>query len=318
MVGSLFIFSFKYMIKKLIFNLILVVVFAFVMDFAIGRILRYFYFQEVVGLHHRTTYSLETTKAELLVLGSSRANHHYVPEIFEKRLKISFYNTGRDGNRLLYNYAIFKSILKRYTPKIIILDIGFDELYYDPKELDRLSSLLPYYKNHPELRSLIEKRSPFEKIKFLSNIYPFNSSILTIAIGNMEINKTRKGDIKGYVPLKGIIKDNNINKLIIKDSQINMFKFKVLKKIAQICLLKQIKLFIIQSPVYAMVHKTVSTEKCIQIANEYKAIFINTSNNPFFLNKPALFQDKSHLNCRGAIEFSKIIVDKIFFQLTKK
>jgi hypothetical protein len=191
MAANSFISNFRIMVKKLIYNFALVAIVVFVIDFSIGKTLRYYYFKETSGLHYRTTYSMEKTEAELLVLGSSRANHHYVPEIFEDELKMSFYNTGRDGSRLLYNYAVFRSILKRYTPKIIILDIGFDELYSDAEEYARLSPLLPYYKNHPEIRDLIEKRSSFEKIKLLSNIYPFNSSLLAIAMGNLEVNKKR-------------------------------------------------------------------------------------------------------------------------------
>ena len=41
---------------------------------------------------------MELTKADLLVFGSSRANHHYVPEVFEDSLKLTFYNTGKDGS----------------------------------------------------------------------------------------------------------------------------------------------------------------------------------------------------------------------------
>ena len=55
----------------------------------------------------------------------------------------------------------------------------------------------------------------------ISEIYPYNSSLLTIAIGNLEINKTRKNDRKGYVPLTGIFRDSVLlNKVISKRSLI--------------------------------------------------------------------------------------------------
>jgi hypothetical protein len=142
-------------------NLVLLFLIVFLFDWAGGAILRYFYFSQTSGLGYRTTYSIDSTRANILVFGSSRANHHYVPEVFEDSLKMSFYNTGRDGNFLFYNYAIFKAILKRYTPKILIMDINPDELYYNPDSYDRLSSLLPYYKDHPEIRDIIELRGPY-------------------------------------------------------------------------------------------------------------------------------------------------------------
>ena len=118
---NLYIFNFSRVIKKFIFNVEIVIIVILILDFLIGKSLEYFYFKQKSGLQYRTTYSIDSTRAEILVFGSSRANHHYVPEVFEDSLKMSFYNTGRDGNRLLYNFAVFSSILKRDTPKIVIL-----------------------------------------------------------------------------------------------------------------------------------------------------------------------------------------------------
>jgi hypothetical protein len=72
-----------------------------------GAILRHYYFSQTSGSWYRTTYSIDSTRADILVFGSSRANHHYVPEVFEDSLNMSFYNTGQDGNLILNNYAIF-------------------------------------------------------------------------------------------------------------------------------------------------------------------------------------------------------------------
>jgi hypothetical protein len=57
------------MVKKIIVNIILIVAVVLVMDFAIGRILRYFYFKEMSGPHFRVTYAMETTEADVLVFG---------------------------------------------------------------------------------------------------------------------------------------------------------------------------------------------------------------------------------------------------------
>ena len=201
MVASLFISnSSKMIVKKIILNIVIVGVLVFVIDFSIGRTLRYFYFKETSGLHFRTTYAMEKTEADILVFGASRANHHYIPEVFKDSLEMSFYNTGRDGNGIFFQTALLKSVLKRYSPKVIILDYagGFEK---GGEDYDRMSPLLPYYRTHEEIRSIVELKSPFERIKLLSEIYPFNSQILTIAIGNLEINKKRKPDNEGYVPL---------------------------------------------------------------------------------------------------------------------
>ena len=38
---------------------------------------------------------------DVLIMGSSRAHHHYVPEIISDSLGLSCYNTGKDGNGII-------------------------------------------------------------------------------------------------------------------------------------------------------------------------------------------------------------------------
>jgi hypothetical protein len=282
-----------------------------ILDLIIGNILRHFYFTQVAGENFRSTYAIDSTNADILVFGSSRANHHYVPEIFEKGLKMSFYNTGRDGNFLLYNYAVFKSIIKRYSPKIVIFDITLNELNYEVSNYDRLASLLPYWRNHPEIRSIVKMRSPYEEIKIISSVYPFNSSILTIGVGNLVLNKNRKSDRKGYVPLTNNLRDTALEKMEIEDEKFDINKVHVLNNIVNTCLEKKIKLFIVQSPVYARISPSKANILIESIAKKGKAKYLSFSNDPVFSSKPYYFQDQNHLNEIGANYFSKILVNKI-------
>jgi hypothetical protein len=48
-------------------------------------------------LQNLVTYSVEGTKADLLIFGSSRANRHYLPDNFEKRMNLSCFNIGQEG-----------------------------------------------------------------------------------------------------------------------------------------------------------------------------------------------------------------------------
>ena len=86
-------------------------------DQAVGFFLRQLYSKQKVGDYSRATYTIDSVQTNALVFGSSRASHHYVTSIFEDKLKTKFYNAGRDGCGLFYNYAAFKSVIKRYTPQ---------------------------------------------------------------------------------------------------------------------------------------------------------------------------------------------------------
>ena len=308
---SLSISNFSIVIKRIISNLVLLSVIVFILDFTIGKTLNYFYFNEKSGLHYRTTVSIDSTTAGILIFGSSRANHHYIPETLEQRLNLNTYNCGREGNSILYSYAVFKAVVKRYTPQILIFDINLNELNYDKVSYERLSSLLPYYKNHPEIRDIVKLISPFEKYKLLSKIYPYNSMLLTIIIGNMGLNKTRKGDIKGYVPLNSNIKDKVLHKISSVNSTLDTAKVYAVSQIIKYCEINNIRLIFIQSPMYGIGQSTNTTDYFTKLNQENKVIFWNFMNDSVFINKPEYFQDQDHLNDKGANYFSNLLVSKL-------
>ena len=121
-------------------KMILLLFIIFLLDFSIGQILRYFYFKSECGRQYRATYAIEKTTADVLIFGSSRAYHHYIPPLIENKLKQSCYNTGSPGQYLLYNYATLKAVLKRYTPKIIILDVTAGDLKTGYEHLDDIDT----------------------------------------------------------------------------------------------------------------------------------------------------------------------------------
>jgi hypothetical protein len=296
---------------KFILKITILIILTGLTDQLVGKILRYYYFKQTSDLNYRATYAIDSTRAELLVFGSSRANHHYVPEIFEDSLNLSFYNLGRDGSYFLYSYAVFKAILNRYTPKMVLIEMNPDELYYDASSYERLASLLPYYKNHPEIRSIIELKSPYEKYKLLSGIYPFNSSILNIVINNLEFNKKRKEDRKGYVPLKKNMSDTVLKTLVPIEGFIDTIKVNRVIDLINLCHKNNIRLIIIQSPIYANITQTKILDLLKSITKENNATFWNFANDSVFVNNPAYFQDFDHMNETGAVYFSNLLVSRI-------
>ena len=280
------------------------------LDYLIGNTLRYFYFKQESGAEQRATYVMEEAKEELLIFGSSRALHHYQPEILGDKLGLTTYNAGRNGNPILYHLAILKSILKRYKPKQIILDININELQEIADSYDVLATLLPYYKNHPEVRPMVKLRSNFEEIKLCSQIYPYNSLIFTIAAGNAEFNKLRREEINGYMPLNNKWKKG----LETEKKQINYIldtvKVDALKTFIKECRLNNIGLTLVFSPYFKKFEETnnsISLAK--QIAIENKVSFFDFTNDKRFISRPELFADYTHLNDEGARYFTNIFVD---------
>ena len=96
----------------------------FISDRTIGKLLKGIYEKQKRGDYFQTTYAVKNVKEKVLIFGSSRAMHHYVSEVFERKLNSSTYNVGRNGKNILYSYAILEQILTYHKPKIVILDVS--------------------------------------------------------------------------------------------------------------------------------------------------------------------------------------------------
>jgi len=281
-------------------------------DFTVGNCLEYFYFKQKSGRQYRATYSIEKTNEDILIFGSSRAYHHYIPSIITSRTNLSCYNTGSPGQFILYNYATLKATLKRYTPKVVILDIMPTDFRKDLESYDRLSFLLPYYKKHEEIRPIIYLRGSFEKYKLLSSIYPYNSSILMILGGNSEYIKKRNIDQMGYKPLNEIW--NKPIQSLSNSSQyeLDFKKIECYENFIIDCKNKGIRLFIIVSPSYIIRGHTEFTVSIAQkIAAKYNIKFYDYTNVTTFTSNASLFADPGHLNNNGAKLYTNIVIDKI-------
>lgn len=297
-----------------LFKLLFFIIVLFFLDLAIGYLLKYFYFKQDSGILYRTTYAIDSTKADVLIFGSSTANHHYIPELFNKKMYLSCYNTGRDGNSILFSYAVLKGVLKRYNPEMIILDINPGEFQEDQDSYDRISSLLPYYDTHPEIRSIIQLKSSFEKYKLISKIYPFNSLLFTIAVGNADFNKDREliNDENGYVPLK-----NTWNEPLDTDTSIFLYKLdstkiEIFKSFINECHKSNVRLYVFLSPKFIQYkHEDPTVEIVNRICTETNIPFYSFRNDSFFLKHENLFDDKGHLNAAGAKIYTGIVIDKI-------
>ena len=296
-----------------------VLIIVMILDFGIGRVLKAFYFKQTSGIDYRTTYSIEKTRADVLIFGSSTAIHDYIPGTFEKRLNLTAYNVGRDGICILYDYAVLRTILKRYTPKIIILDFEKEEFSRTQESYDRLSALLPYYKTHPEIDSIVDLRGPYEKYKMISNIYPYNSLVFTISAGNAEFNKKRREDMNGFVPLYRTWSDPiKFDNSFLHD-EVDSNKVRIYESFIRDCVNANVELYIISSPLFVKpdyVNKSLVLGKAI--AEKYKVRFFDYSQDTVILHNRNLFADIAHLNVSGATVYSNKVIDRILSQRNSK
>lgn len=242
----------------------------------------------------------------MLVLGSSRARHHYNPVILSDSLQMSVYNAGRDGCFLVYQWAQLKLILDRYTPRIVLLEVTPYDFNLDPSDYDRLSGLFPY-QDCPSFKEVIRKKSPWEQWKWLSSIYPYNGQILSL-ITSIKANETDGYD--GFAPLYGCVDhpmDTGNGGAI---DQLDEEKEMMMYEIIDLCEENGIELFMITSPYYIHFTRSETLSRIQAICAERHIPYVSYLNNPEF-SDGKLYQTADHLNEESADIFSRSVAEWI-------
>ena len=300
-------------INGFILKITIILVSLFLLDRGLGSILQHYYFRIRHGEQGRTTYAIDSCTAETIILGSSRAAHHYVTPVISNILGRSCYNAGKDKQRLIYCLAMLKMIYSRYSPGEIILDMNPGALETTENGLDELSVLLPYYSTHPEIRSILYQRNRFEWIKLKSNLYCYNSLPLKIIFNNLS-GERDENERNGYVPLtiqKEHIPDTAEN--LNPSGPIDTRALKIFKDIIRLTRVHRSKLFVTVSPLYYRLPPDLpSMQIAKSICREEKVPFLDYSQDARFLSHgPQMFLDKGHLNDSSAIQFSTIMANDL-------
>ena len=309
------------MTKKVGFKIFVFVLIVVVLDQFLGLLLASLYNSQRTGQNHSLTYTFETSKDDILILGSSRALNHYDSRIIEDSMQMSCYNVGSGGQGLLFADAQLKVILKRYSPKIVVLEINTLTCFeYNPKDYERLSVLRPYFKRYKELYPCIDLLGPYEKYKLLSAIYPYNSMIIDILRFNTNIDQSRKWMFNGYIPiLDRQIKKENLPKmktlkLELLNEAVDNLKIQSLKSIVDNCRKNNVRLILVNSPMFMTLDDVCnypSTHSSIllsRIIKKEKIEFYDFATNYLFLGHDELFADQKHLNEKGSAKFSRMII----------
>ena len=302
----------KFLKKLAIFCFIL-----FIVDRGAGWVLSKLYFSQSKGKYVITTYAIDSTKADILIFGSSRGVRAYSSEIMEDSLGLSCYNMSRVGQQIPFHAAILTPVTERYTPKLIVLDINAWEFDYRPSRYERLNALLPYCKKHPSLINYIKISDPYIKYKMLSASYPFNSTLVLGAYHHLMAKKI-PSDNKGFDPLD-INMDSaqieftkrSINTIIAKNEAdahvIDTVCAALFEGFIKTCIDKKIKLYVVFSPNLWKERDVVRKNFILSTVAKYPTItLLDYTEDARFVEKYEFFADNLHLNLKGATKFTQI------------
>ena len=292
--------------KKFLCCLVALVVLVVAGDRVVGTLMRRYYNNVPTGEVHRLQLIEREVRADVLVMGSSRALHHYVPGMIEQATGLSCYNCGLEAENIITHYALMRAIEQRYEPRVILYEVAH---HYDLENCDytlRLSKL----RRMSSLRcrdSILTDIDPWERLRMSSWIYPYNSTLLEMMMERKVASTYDAPDAdNGYVPLHGVMDSTRFvwnNENVKPCAGIDPVRARYLKDfIAR----NRSRLVVLVSPRY---HATEATDTLYDLAREmcrrHGVPFVSARSDTAFTRHVELWDDGGHMNDDGARLFTR-------------
>ena len=294
--------------RKFLLKVILFFAIVAVLDIGWGTIMDTVLDDTNKGDWGRRNFVVNQTQQDVLIFGSSKALHHYDPQIIADILQMSCYNCGEDGTGILSQKPRIDIILERYKPKIIIYDIiaNFDLLDCDNTSF--LKILRPFCSSPTvlETMSIIDTN---ERYKSLSNFYKYNSSFIEILHQHLLRSTTNAAQFN-YSPLLGVMDYDVPEQFYDEGHKYDNLKIEYLSKLADACKKRNVKLIIVASPWYKM-RKSSILAPVENMCKQKGVVFLNHLFDNEYITNKSLFKDAAHLNKQGAEKWSTQIGSEI-------
>ena len=297
----------KFLLKMGLFFLALIVV-----DRSLGLVFAYMGEHAKGGYVGHHIYITDRTDEDILIFGSSRAIHHYNPQILTDSLGMTCYNCGQDGNGIILFYGLWQMIQERYHPKMIIYDVNSTFDIYEGESNQRYLGWLRADYDRPRIKPIFATIDPTEKYKMLSMLYRYNSKFMQNITDFVHPIFGIEGN--GFLPLQG-----DMDTLKIRDKQeepivqqVDSIKLSFINKLIDET--KGAELVLVVSPSWyepdASVYMPVK-----ELCEKRSIRLLDYSDNEKYVHHNEWFKDGLHLNARGADEFTRDLINDLI--LTK-
>ena len=262
------------------------------------------------GQTYKNEYLAKKCMDDVLILGSSKADHHYIPSIMEDSLGLTCYNAGEMGCGIIPAYVRYKLVAKRKKPSFVLYEITPNYDYLKDDNYSRYLGTIRQYVSDPMVREVyLDFSDELDRLRLMSNLYRNNSN----AINNLKDVLGGSLDQKGYEPLYGHLEPKSIKNPKQENKQIDPLKLSYLERLVTDCKHDGVKIAFIISPRFSKTPggRMKVYEPVFELAQKYDIPIINNLNVNEFNEKSEYFQDDGHLNHHGATAYSKFIIPQI-------
>lgn len=298
--------------KKFLVKVALFFVIVAALDMGYGIVGDYLRDHAKGGVAAKVHYICEECNDNLMMMGSSRMQHHYVPQVFEDSLGMACYNAGMDGNGILLSYGFLKMLLERYDPKMIVYDVsGFD--MYGDDNTKYLDFMKPYYwSEHESVAGIFSDVDKMERWKNMSSFYRYNSKLFQMIGDN--VHPLSNLD-KGYAPLDRTM-DYDPPVPSGETRQVDSLKIQYLRKFIALAQENDVNLVFVASPTWHGFSRVADNAPMTLLSEEMGVEFINCYYDSLLCSSHEFWSDATHMNDKGARAFSGELAGKLKCVLT--
>lgn len=294
----------RFIIKIIVFFLIIAVI-----DQVGGRFLKNTDRNSQYGDAFTREYITSRCTEDVIIMGSSRGNHHYDPQIISDSLKLSCFNCAYDALGILNMYGRYLLMTRTHTPKILIYDIfAPNEIYGDKSDHLKFLDGIKQYADVPQVMEIFDDVAHMEHYKLQSLLYRYNTKVFLL---NNEIKTKWPSPKLGYTPLEGtMVHEPEPYAAEYTNQEPDSVKLKYMRKLIHAAQSKGTKVILCISPRYGT-SPNADLDPIIKLAKEEQVPLLNHYTDKRFTTKKEYFKDSYHLNYIGATAYTKMIAGEI-------
>lgn len=284
------------LVSKILFTILLLLM---VLDWSYTKV----YLQSSNRGKVENVFNSNARNYDIVILGSSRANNHFVPKLFEEK-GLKTFNYGMSGAHLFEASLLLKLMAERnYKVKTVILeaDLGL----CNEKESEMIAAkFLPYIHHSETIQNHFSSQENFNELYYIP-FYRYIDFDALIGFREMYNTATDKPmnilDNQGYHPLTSNKPGNMKNDI----RALKPIRNKYYEEIKQICKQNNYNLIAVMTPMCANV-------KGLDYFDKANKIYPEIHNLENVVQGDQYFSSCGHLNDAGARVFTKVVLESFF------
>lgn len=265
----------------------------------------------------KTFYTANAVDADIVIMGASNATGSYISKQIADSTDMTCFNAAILGRFADYQCCLLRLLLRHHKPKYLLWEIGefaFSDFFAD-MDYNGSVDIYPYYDKDDYVRSYIDRKDQWQRLRMLSRLYRHNSKLMDY----LSLMHSQNSDsLLGYEPLPSTGYEYPEYKEETRtveeyEASFSQARYETIKRTIDYCHKQGVKVIITSSPRYVKdsIKEGLMYKKMCELADECRCPYIEFLDDERFTKDNTLFYDAGHLNSQGAEKYMKIFIPKL-------